>query len=134
MDISTLAAKESADLQLRGTDDELLFDADGKPLTVTCFGPGSKAYQKAQSNSQNKLMDRLKRKGSVDQTPEEKAVQQAEFLTACTVSFNGFDYKGLTGADQFRAAYSDPEIGFIAEQVAKFIADWSNFTKASTTA
>ena len=133
MDISTLAAKESAVLHLRGADDELLFD-NGVPVTVTCFGPGSKAYQKAQATSQNKLIDRMKRKGNVDQTPDEKLAQQAEFLTACTESFDGLTSGTFTGPDLFRAVYSDPEVGFISEQVAKFIGDWSNFTKASTTA
>ena len=133
MDISTLAAKESAVLQLRGADDELLFD-NGVAVTVTCFGPGSKAYQKAQSASQNKLIDRMKRKGNIDQTPDEKLAQQAEFLTACTESFEGLTSGALTGPDLFRAVYSDPEVGFISEQIAKFIGDWSNFTKASTTA
>jgi hypothetical protein len=101
---------------------------------VTCFGPGSKAYQKAQSASQNKLIDRMKRKGNVDQTPEEKLAQQAEFLVACTDSMTGLTSGDLTGPALFRAVYSDSEVGFISEQVAKFIGDWSNFTKASTTA
>ena len=133
MDISKLAANESAELHLRGADDELLYDG-GEAVLVTCYGPGSKAYQKAQSNSQNKLIDRMKRKGNVDQTPEEKMAQQADFLAACTVSFTHLESGDLTGTALFRAVYGDPEVGFIAEQVSKFISDWSNFTKASTTA
>ena len=133
MDISKLAAQESSNLQLRTADDQPLIGDDGVQVSITCYGPGSKAYQRAQSNSQNKLIDRMKRKGNSDQTPDEKAAQRAEFLAACTVSFNGFDYKGGVDLAAFREAYADAEIGFITDQVEKFISDWSNFTKASTT-
>ena len=60
--------------------------------------------------------------------------EQAEFLAACTVSFNHFTYppaEGLEGAALFRRAYEDPSIGFIAAQVAAHINDWANFTTSS---
>lgn len=131
LNIKTLAVKETADIHLRNGDDELLFDKDGKPLTITVYGPGSKAYARAQADSQNRMIDKLKKKGKTDQSAEQKALEQAEFLAACTVSFNNFDYEGLAGFDQFKAAYADPSIGFIAEQVGKHISDWSNFTTGS---
>jgi hypothetical protein len=34
----------------------------------------------------------------------------------------------MSGYDQFKTAYSDASIGFIAEQVNKAIGDWGNFT------
>jgi hypothetical protein len=60
--------------------------------------------------------------------------EQAEFLAACSVSFNHFTYppaEGLEGAALFRKAYEDPTIGFIAAQVAAHINDWANFTTSS---
>jgi hypothetical protein len=70
----------------------------------------------------------------MDQSAEEKLAEQADFLAACTVSFNGFVYppaEGLEGQELFRKAYADPSIGFIATQVAAHINDWANFTKSS---
>ena len=70
----------------------------------------------------------------MDQSAEEKLAEQAEFLAACTVSFNHFTYppaEGLEGAALFRRAYEDPSIGFIAAQVAAHINDWANFTTSS---
>jgi hypothetical protein len=55
----------------------------------------------------------------------------AEFLASCTVSFNNFAYKDLTGTEMFKAAYLDTTIGFISEQVNKAIGDWANFTQGS---
>ncbi|MEN9925565.1 MAG: hypothetical protein RL268_1691 [Pseudomonadota bacterium] len=133
-DITTLAATETSIVELVGGDDAPLYDDKGKRLTITVYGPGTKVYQRAQQRQQNQLMDKIKKRGKMDQSAEEKLAEQADFLAACTVSFNGFSYPpadGLEGQDLFRKAYADPSIGFIAAQVAAHINDWANFTKSS---
>ena len=133
-DITTLAATETSIVELVGGDDAPLYDGKGKRLTITVYGPGTKVYQRAQQRQQNQLMDKIKKRGKMDQSAEEKLTEQAEFLAACTVSFNGFAYppaEGLEGQELFRKAYADPSIGFIAAQVAAHINDWANFTKSS---
>ena len=89
-DITTLAATDTSTLELVGGDDAPLFDEKGKRLSITVYGPGSKVYQRAQARQQNQLMDKIKKRGKMDQTAEEKLAEQADFLAACTVSFNGF--------------------------------------------
>ncbi len=133
-DITKLAATETSIVELVGGDDAPLYDDKGKRLTITVYGPGTKVSQRAQQRQQNQLMDKIKKRGKMDQTAEEKLAEQADFLAACTVSFNGFSYPpadGLEGQDLFRKAYADPSIGFIAAQVAAHINDWANFTKSS---
>lgn len=133
-DITKLAATETSIVELVGGDDAPLYDDKGKRLTITVYGPGTKIYQRAQQRQQNQLMDKIKKRGKMDQTAEEKLAEQADFLAACTVSFNGFAYPpadGLEGEALFRKAYADPSIGFIAAQVAAHINDWANFTKSS---
>ncbi|MGE8143445.1 hypothetical protein ACQKOE_15850 [Novosphingobium sp. NPDC080210] len=133
-DITMLAATETSIVELVGGDDAPLYDDKGKRLTITVYGPGTKVYQRAQQRQQNQLMDKIKKRGKMDQTAEEKLAEQADFLAACTVSFNGFAYPpadGLEGQELFRKAYADPSIGFIAAQVAGHINDWANFTKSS---
>ena len=133
-DITTLAATETSIVELVGGDDTPLYDDKGKRLTITVYGPGTKVYQRAQQRQQNQLMDKIKKRGKMDQTAEEKLAEQADFLAACTVSFNGFAYPpadGIEGQELFRKAYADPSIGFIAAQVAAHINDWANFTKSS---
>ena len=133
-DITQLSANETSTVELVGGDDEPLYDDKGARLSITVYGPGTKVYQRAQARQQNLIMDKLKKRGRMDQSAEEKALEQAEFLAACTVSFNGFTYPpadGLDGQDLFRKAYADPSIGFIATQVAAHINDWANFTKSS---
>ncbi len=133
-DITTLAATETSIVELVGGDDAPLHDDKGNRLSITVYGPGTKVYQRAQQRQQNQLMDKIKKRGKMDQSAEEKLTEQAEFLAACTVSFNGFAYppaEGLEGQELFRKAYADPSIGFIAAQVSNHINDWANFTKSS---
>lgn len=132
IDITQFAVAETSTLPLLKANDEPLLGADGKQASITVYGPGSKAYAEAQTKQQALAIEKLRKKGKLDQTPAQRAAEQADFLAACTVSFNGFTYPGFPagGAEMFKAAYSDATIGFIAEQVAKHIGDWGNFSKA----
>lgn len=131
-DIRKFAVSQTARLHLRDASDELMM-AGELPMVVNLFGPGSKQYGKATAAQQNRVIDKLKRKGKTDQTAEEKSRENAEFLADCTESFENVDYNGLTGRELALAIYADSEIGFIADQVAKHLGDWGNFTKPSTT-
>ena len=132
-DIRRFAVEETSVLTLRGANDEPLTGDDGQSMTITLYSPGSKAYAKAQAANQNRMIDKLKRKGKMDQTAEEKAREQAEFLAGCTKEFSAnIEYDGLTGDELFKAVYADNSVGFIAEQVGKHLGDWGNFTPAST--
>lgn len=132
-EITTLAVQETCVVELCNADDTPLYNAEGERLSVTVYGPGSKAYQKAQATRNQRLMERLAKKGKVQLSAEEQVREQAELLAACTASFNGWVYKGSADAAAFLAAYADPAIGFIAEQVGKAVGDWANFTVAPLT-
>ena len=131
-DISSLAVKETAIVQLEAVDGEALLDADGKQLSITVYGPGSKAFQKATAVRNRAILEYVK-KGGKKMKDEEQRELDAEFLADCTASFNEFVYKDMTGYDMFKAAYLDAGIGFIAEQINKAIGDWANFTNKSAT-
>lgn len=134
MDIRKFAVEPTARLHLRDASDELMF-ADGDParlIAVNLYGPGSKQYAGAQAAQQNRMLDKLKRKGKSEQTAEQKAAENAGFLADCTASFENLEYDALTGAELAKAVYADITIGFIADQVARYIGDWSNFTRGST--
>lgn len=133
-DLRKFAVDETGVLELLGANDEPMIGDDGKPMTITGYGPGSRAYADAQAANQNRLIDKLKRKGKTDQSAEDKARETAEFLAACTKEFSpNMKYDGLEGKALFKAVYSDTSIGFIAEQFAKWLNNWSSFRTASTT-
>lgn len=129
MDIRKYAVEPTSKLHLRDANDELMFTDEGKPVAVNLYGPGSKQYARAQAAQNNRLLDKLKRKGKSDQTAEQRAAESSEFLADCTESFENLEYDNLTGRELFMAVYADVSIGFVADQVAKYISDWSNFTK-----
>jgi len=127
-EITNIAAKDTFTLELLDGNEEPLRDADGKPLSVTVYGPGSKAYQRVSAARQQRVIDSMVKRGKVKMSAEEQQRETAAFLAACTVSFNGWAYKG--DATAFEAAYLDPTIGFISKQVEKAIENWGNFIKA----
>lgn len=133
-DISSIQVADTFDVELvhPKTSAPMLGD-EGKPCTVTVYGPGSKAYAAAKAKNNLRFVERLKRKGKQEADPEEDAANTAAFLAACTVSFNNFGYKGMpSGPDAFRALYLDPKMGFITEQVNGEMGDWANFTTSSS--
>lgn len=137
--ISKYAVAQTSRLPLLNANDEPMYadGADGKPdptkpMAANLYGPGSKQYARAQAVNQNRMIDKLKRKGRTEQSAEEKAREQATFLAACTESLENVVDGDLTGQALFEAVYSDQEIGFVAEQVGKHLGDWGNFTKGST--
>lgn len=129
-DISKLAVSPTSIINLEDTEGDQLVNEKGEPISITVFGPGSKQYQKAQAVRNRAILECV-RKGGKKMRDDDQREMDAEFLSACTASFNGFAYKDLTGAEMFKAVYLDASIGFIAEQVNKTIGDWANFTKRS---
>lgn len=129
-DVSKLAVSATSIIELEDPSGEPLINDSGEVISVTVYGPGSKQFQKASGVRNRAVLDYI-RKGGKKMKDDEQRELDAEFLASCTVSFNGFVYKDLTGVEMFKAAYLDPSIGFIAEQVNKAIGDWSNFTQGS---
>lgn len=136
MNIKKFAVEPTKRLHLRDAADQLMYaDAEKTlPMAVNLYGPGSKQYVRAKAAQSNRMMEKLKRKGKIEQTAEQNTAETAEFLTACTSSWENVEYDQLTEANALSmAVYSDESIGFIADQIAKELNEWSNFTKPSTT-
>lgn len=133
-DIRKFAVEETSIIELLDANELPMIGDDKKPMTITVWGPGSREYARAQAAQSNRVIDKIKRKGKTNETAEDKAREQAEFLAGCTKEFSdNIEYDDLKGAALFKAVYSDADIGFIAEQVAKHLGEWSNFTKESPT-
>ncbi len=135
MDIRKFAVSPTTRLHLRDANDEPMFadEAKTQEIAVKLYGPGSKTYAKAKAAQNNRLLEKLKRKGKAEQTAEQTAEEVAELLAACTEGFEHLEYGQLTGAALAKAVYADQSIGFIADQVNKHLGDWANFTKPSST-
>lgn len=147
MDIRTFAVEPTKCLHLRDASDQLMYadvdviDDEGnktkgktRPIAVNLYGPGSKQYAKAKAAQNNRIIEKLKRKGKIEQTAEQSADETAEFLSGCTASWENVEYGKITETNAVSmAVYSDEAIGFIADQVSKELNEWSNFTKPSLT-
>lgn len=127
-DISAEAVADTSTVYLERPNGDPLQNPKQEQCTVTVYGPGSKAFARAQG-AKNRAMMAFVKRGGKKMSDEEQREIDADFLATCTVSFNGFSYKNLTGHEQFKQAYMDTGIGYIAEQVNRHIGDWANFSK-----
>lgn len=127
-EITSIAARDSFIILLNNANDEPLKNLDGDRLSISVYGPGSKPYAKATATRTQRMLDRMAKKGRVKLKAEEQVEEAAEFLAAVTISFNDWAYKGGTDANAILAAYKDPTIGFIADQVQTAVGDWANFS------
>jgi hypothetical protein len=129
MDIRKFAVSPTGTLHLRDAKEDLMFSDSKKtkPMTVNLYSPGSKEYAKAQANQQNRMLEKLRKKGKPDQTDDSINQERALFLADCTASFENVEMDGLTGRELALAVYSENSIGFIADQVNKYLGEWGNF-------
>lgn len=124
--------QETAVLHLKDANDEPMY-ADGtdgkpdpkKPMRVNLYGPGSKQYARALNEKQNHGVDLLKRRGKTKESAEDAMQSNAEFLAACTASFENIDDAPLD-------VYLNQKLSFIRDQIAVFLNETSNFTSGRT--
>lgn len=130
MDIRSIGVRETGTIHIRDASGTPLYDGD-KPVTITVYGPGSKHYQRATAARQARLLERLQRAGKQKVADDDMADEQPKFLADCTHQMSGVELGEKSGYELFVAVYSEPSIGFIADQVAAFVGEWGNFTPAS---
>lgn len=144
LDMTTKAVADTGLLELNDVDDEPLFDRpartddelkEAKRCSITLYSPGTRVYQEAEAERQNRLSELvMKKSGKFKISAEERRQLDAVFHARVTASFNHWTYPvgdGVSGFEMFKTAYLDARIGFIEDQVRKYIGDWGNFKKSS---
>ena len=136
MDITKFKPAPTSFLHLKSpVDEELLFDVvDGQKVAVgiNFHGPGSAAYEAANSRRTNRSLVRSKKKAEL--TADLLRTDNVGYLADITASFENVEYPmpaGHTGEDLYKALYGDREYGWVVDQATVFLADWANFTKSS---
>lgn len=142
--MSSLTKNELVDvstLHLRDAEDELMY-ADGpdgqpdlgKPQRIHLYGPGTKQFARAQADRNNRMVERMQRKGKTKMTADESIQDRADFVAAVTKSMENIDSDhGHTGSDLHMEIYLNPKLGYIAEQAEAHARNTANFKAPSTT-
>lgn len=121
-DITAFEAADTAVLEVTDRKGEPLLH-QGQPVTIDLCSPGSREYLRAthkMATAQQANTFAALRGKPVKETVEGNIDKQAEKLAACTRSVNNFPVPAFE-------IYSNPKLGYITNQVAKFIEDWANF-------
>jgi hypothetical protein len=96
---------------------------DGKQVTITVYGGGSKEYLNAKYKMENANQAKLGAviRGKVAKNAaEENTKEQAKFLASCTAEVKNIPLTPLE-------IYSNPKLAYVTEQVNKFLGDDENF-------
>lgn len=136
--IKNLAIAPTADMPVRDAAGAPQFDAAGNPLTITFHSPGTQAFQRARhardERNNMRVFARMQGKADGRASAEDQNAERAQYLADVTVAFNHFGIDGLAGEALYKNVYADLELGHIAEDSEKFLADRGNFMKRSSTA
>lgn len=134
-DIAKIGIAMTAPLHVKDASGNPLFH-EGKPMRIHLYGPASPEYARIEERQTQRA---LKRAQDNDGKPtaastDDRREQIAEDYAAVTAGFENFTYSpagAVQGAELYRAAYADPKLGFIVNQITRFLADWGNFKPAS---
>ncbi|WP_380925481.1 hypothetical protein [Sphingomonas leidyi] len=134
LDITQQSVAETGTLHVKNAAGQPLYaDAERKkPVRIKLYGPGSDAFAAIEAAQSARALKRMQdNDGKITPpTAEEKAKETAEDLSAITIGFENFAYPpagDAQGVALFQAVYADRKLGFITNQVTKFLADWGNF-------
>ncbi len=128
-DIAQFELEDTATLTVQNARDDGDLLVDGKPVTIRIYGTGSEQFAKAEHRAVNAATNRMQaafRGKAVKNQAELSQKDLAEKLAACTASIENFPVDPL-------ALYSNNKLGYIRNQVVKFLADDANFTKGLAT-
>lgn len=131
---------ECADLTLTDADDEPMLGSDGKPCTVTLWGPGTKQHNRARAYEQNQMTVRFQKRGSNKLSAEDIPKDRMQYALFVIKNFSANLVEDLApgmeaGADQFEKILSDPDVGYlICEKINTEQRKNENFKKGSTPA
>lgn len=121
--IADFEAKDTAWLEVQNIKDDGPLMFGGKPVRIELSSPGTREYLGAQHKmvtaNDLKTFAALRNK-PVKETVETRIEDGAVKPIACTRTIENFPIAA-------RELYTNPKLGYITDQVRKFIEDWANF-------
>ncbi len=109
---------------------EPVLGEDGKVITITLLGKNSDAARMAMRRAADRSTERAMR--GMKSTPEERERDDAEFLAACTKSWDFTQMDGedfpCTNSNAVRL-FSDPRFRWLREQAFSFVMDEGNYLR-----
>lgn len=134
MDLSKLDTVQSssrgADLLVRHpTKDEVLVDEKtGEAVSIHLLGQDSTEFRKAEHDQQTRRVERVTRRGRVEQTGEEIDMDSVELMSLMTKSWKHIVLNGeALECNPHNARRIYVEFPWLREQVNRFISNRANF-------
>lgn len=140
IDLSAKRIPITALIPLKNADGSPMADpATGDVAQVRVHSPASKLWEQANARVRRNAAKRVRENGGkIEAAAEGSTEDTVEFLCAITEEFIGVTVKLAEGEEPSakaiaKAIYSDPQLGFIRDQVEAAARDWGSFLEASPT-
>ena len=123
VNLADLEARDTAWLEVQNKQDDGPLIFNGQPVRIEVRSPGTREALSAQhklEQAQTAKTFAAMRGKPTKETVDDKIATTAEKLAAVTASIDGLPVSPID-------LYKNPRLGYIAEQVQRFHADWANF-------
>lgn len=138
IDLSTKLVPSTGLVQVKNADGSLMFDSAGKGAFARMHSPASKTWEVANAARRRKQMKRVRENGGKIEAASDDADDVIDFLCAITEEFVNLTVP-LTEGDasakaMVRAIYTNPQLGYIRDQMDADSRDWGSFTNPAQSA
>lgn len=115
-------------VQVKNADGSLMLDDKGDGAYARMHSPASKTWEVANAARRRKLMKRVRENGGKIEAANDEPEDVVDFLCSITEEFINLECPlpdGESGAKALvRAIYTEPQLGFIRDQMDKDSGDW----------
>lgn len=136
IDLTQKRVPTIGNVRVKNADGSLMTDEKGEGAYARMHSPASKVWETANAARRRKTMKRVRENGGKIEAANDDADDVLEFLCAVTEEFVNLSVplpEGETGAKALvRAIYTDPQLGFIRDQMDTDSHDWGVFMSGST--
>lgn len=119
-------------VRVKNADASYAVDGEGIGAYARMHTPSSKVWEAANADRRRKQLKRVRESGGkIEAAADEPNEDVIDYLVAITEEFINLDAPdGVTGKAAVRAIYTDPEQGFIRDQMDADSKDWGAFLAA----
>lgn len=118
-------------VQVKNADGSLMFDDNGSGAYARMHSPASKTWEVANAARRRKLLKRVRENGGKIEASQDEPGDIIDYLCAITEEFINLSVStedGDTSAKGLvRAIYTNPQLGFIRDQMDAASKDWGDF-------
>lgn len=131
MDLNSIEIPDTAVIEIEHPRGGKLNGKDGKPCTITVYGPASDRAIEYDRKNKKRIFDRIGKKGAkglASMSAEEAEEYALDRLSTLTAAVSGIEIGGKpVTPENIRSVYAEPKYGWLRQQVEEKLSGWDDF-------